>query len=182
MARLYLVRHGKAAAGWDADTDPGLDDLGRDQAERMAETLAALGPLPLISSPLRRTRETAAPLERRWSTIARIEPRIAEIPAPVADLAARAAWLSGIMQHRWSTLGPDLQAWRSTLLDTLAGIRADSVLVTHYIAINVAFGQAHGDDRVVCFRPENASCTVIETEGATLRLIEAGEEGASRVL
>ncbi len=182
MARLYLVRHGKAAAGWNADMDPGLDDLGREQAERMAESLAALGPLPLISSPLRRTRETAAPLERRWHTIARIEPRIAEIPSPAEDLAARAAWLSGVMQQRWSALGPDLLAWRSALLDTLAGIREDSVLVTHFIAINVAYGQAQGDDLVVCFRPENASCTVIETDGAALRLVEAGKEGAGRVL
>src|ERR1700733_6278687 len=135
MARLYLVRHGKAAAGWDADTDPGLDDLGREQAGRMAAALAPLGRLKLISSPLRRARETAAPLERRWNTIARIEPRIAEIPSPVEDLAARSAWLSNVMQQPWSALGPDLQAWRGTLLDTLAGLREDSVLVTHFIAI-----------------------------------------------
>ena len=182
MARLYLVRHGKAASGWDADPDPGLDDLGHEQAERRAEALAPLGPLPLISSPLRRTRETAAPLERRWNAAARIEPRIAEIPSPIEDLAARATWLSGVMQQRWSALGPDLQTWRGALLDTLAGIREDSLMVTHFIAINVAFGQATGDDRVVCFRPENASCTVIETEGGALRLIEAGAEGAGRVL
>ena len=182
MARLYLVRHGKAAAGWDADTDPGLDDLGREQAERIAAALAPLGRLTLISSPLRRARETAAPLERRWSTIARIEPRIAEIPSPVEDLAARSAWLSSVMQQPWAALDPALQAWRQRLLDALAGIREDTVLATHFIAINVAFGQATGDDRVVCFRPENASCTVIETEGGALRLIEAGAEGAGRVL
>lgn len=182
MVRLYLVRHGKAAAGWDADTDPGLDDLGREQAERRAEALAPLGPLKLISSPLRRARETAAPLERRWNTTARIEPRIAEIPSPVEDLAARSAWLSSVMQQPWSALDPTLQAWRQALLDALAGIREDSVLTTHFIAINVALGHATGDDRVVCFRPENASCTVVETDGTALRLIEAGDEGASRVL
>ena len=28
MTRVYLVRHGRAAAGWDTDPDPGLDALG----------------------------------------------------------------------------------------------------------------------------------------------------------
>ncbi len=182
MARLYLVRHGKAAAGWDADPDPGLDDLGREQAERMAAALAPLGPLPLISSPLRRARATAAPLEQRWNTNARIEPRIAEIPSPVEDGTARMAWLSGVMQQPWATLDPALQAWRQKLLDALAGIQEDTVLATHFIAINVAFGHATGDDRVVCFQPENASVTVVETDGSSLRLIEAGTEGATRIL
>ena len=50
MARLYLVRHGKAAAGWGADADPGLDEIGRNQAEQMAQGLVGLGPLPLIQT------------------------------------------------------------------------------------------------------------------------------------
>jgi hypothetical protein len=32
VTRLHLVRHGRAAAGWDTDPDPGLDDIGRRQA------------------------------------------------------------------------------------------------------------------------------------------------------
>ena len=34
--RIYMIRHGKAAAGWDGDADPGLDDVGRAQAENVA--------------------------------------------------------------------------------------------------------------------------------------------------
>ena len=56
MATLYLVRHGQAAASWGEDPDPGLNALGHGQAARMA---AALGPMPIMISPLRRTRETA---------------------------------------------------------------------------------------------------------------------------
>jgi len=90
MSRIYLVRHGRAAADWGSHVDPGLDDVGRTQAEAMASELAPKGPLPLVASPLRRTRETAAALERRWELGARIEPRVGEIPSPVEDLAARA--------------------------------------------------------------------------------------------
>src|SRR5439155_21590840 len=90
VSRIYLVRHGKAAAGWGAHLDPGLDDAGRAQAEEMAKALAPSGPLPLVASPLRRTRETAAALERRWAVAARIEPRVGEIPSPAEDLVGRA--------------------------------------------------------------------------------------------
>ncbi|MEY4230069.1 MAG: hypothetical protein RLZZ362_918, partial [Actinomycetota bacterium] len=45
MTRLYLVRHGRATAGWDVDPDPGIDELGRSQAAAVADRLAALGPM-----------------------------------------------------------------------------------------------------------------------------------------
>ena len=51
MTRLVLVRHGHASGGWDDDPDPGLDDLGRAQAEAMADLVAPLGPLPILVSP-----------------------------------------------------------------------------------------------------------------------------------
>ena len=66
MALLYLVRHGRATGGWDVDTDPGLDALGRRQADGLVERLGPLGPLPVVSSPLRRCQETAAPLAVHW--------------------------------------------------------------------------------------------------------------------
>lgn len=65
MATLFLVRHGRAAAGFDGHHDPGLDDLGRTQAISAAAHLAPLGPLAIYSSPLARARETAIPLSQR---------------------------------------------------------------------------------------------------------------------
>ena len=112
MAKIYMVRHGKAAAGFDGHADPGLDDLGRAQAEATAAMLADLGPLPIYSSPLARARETAVPLAERWSSEVIIEPRVAEIPSPTEDLAERAAWLRQAMAGSWSALDESLQAWR----------------------------------------------------------------------
>ena len=48
----------------------------------MAEVLAPLGPLPVVVSPLRRTRETAAPLLARWSVEPVVEPAVGELTAP----------------------------------------------------------------------------------------------------
>jgi len=60
--KLVLVRHGEAAAGWIDDADPGLSEVGQQQARDVVDRLVALGPLPILTSPLRRCRETAAPL------------------------------------------------------------------------------------------------------------------------
>ena len=54
------------------EKDPGLDDLGHAQAKAAALILAPLGPLPIITSPLTRTRETSRPLAEIWE----IEPRL----------------------------------------------------------------------------------------------------------
>jgi broad specificity phosphatase PhoE len=174
MARIYLVRHGKAAAGFDGHHDPGLDATGRAQADAMAREVAPLGPLALLSSPLARARETAAPLARLWNADITIEPRVAEIPSPTADLAARAAWLREAMQGRWSDLDRDLNAWRQRLIDCLLALPGDSVVVCHFIAINVAVGAAIDDDRMVLFAPDNASVTVLENAGGRLATVELG--------
>ena len=51
MPKVYMVRHGRAAANFTSDRDPGLDDLGRDQAVQAASLLAGHVPLTLLSSP-----------------------------------------------------------------------------------------------------------------------------------
>ena len=56
MAKIYMVRHGRAEDVLGESMDPGLDALGHSQAEAVAQKLASLGPLPILSSPLRRTR------------------------------------------------------------------------------------------------------------------------------
>src|SRR4051794_30130372 len=129
MPTLHLVRHGRAAAGWGDDIDPGLDEIGRAQAVAVAAALAELGPLPLISSPLRRTRETAAPLAARWGIEAEIEPLVGEIPSPTDDLAERMAWLPGALRGRWADLDEPVAAWRDQLIDYMLARPADAVIV-----------------------------------------------------
>lgn len=181
-ARVVLVRHARAAAGWGEDPDPGLDDEGRRQAEVAAAALAPAGPLPVLVSPLRRARETAAPLERLWGVEAVVDPAVGEVPSPVEDLAGRAAWLRTAMGGRWIDLAPEVDGWRRSVVDRLLALTADTVVVSHFVAINAAVGAATGDDRVVCFRPGNCSQTVLEVDGGTLRLVALGEAAATRVL
>ena len=176
MATLFLVRHGRAAAGFDGHLDPGLDDLGRTQAQNTATHLAPLGPLAIYSSPLARARETSIPLAQHWGIEPVIEFRVAEIPSPSEDLTQRALWLREAMQGRWRTLSGELQQWRHALIERLLEIDEDSVVFCHFIAINVAVGAATADDRLVCFRPDNGSVTRIANNDGRLRIIELGRE------
>ncbi|MEY2568123.1 MAG: hypothetical protein QOE35_2652 [Actinomycetota bacterium] len=182
MTRLILVRHGEAAAGWGADADPGLSAEGHGQALESAATLGPLGPLPIVVSPLRRTRETARALEQQWGVTARVEPRVGEVRSPDdADLAQRAAWLRGFMGGTWSDADARLRAWRENVLDALLALDEDTAVVTHFIAINAAVAAATGDDRVVSFAPANCSHTVLEADKGTLRIVELGDQGLSVV-
>jgi len=181
MSKIYMVRHGKAAAGFDGHPDPGLDDLGRIQAEATARVLAPLGPLPVLSSPLARARETAKPLAALWQADVIIEPRVAEIPSPTDDLTERAAWLRQAMAGRWSDLGADLMSWRRALVDCLLALQQDSVVFCHFIAINVAVGAAQDDDRLVIFWPDNGSVTQLSNEGGTLGVLELGRTAQTQV-
>lgn len=155
MPRLYLVRHAKPAAGWGQDPDPGLDTIGTAQAQTLAGELAGvLAHLPILSSPLRRCRDTARPLEHAWQQTADIFPAVAEIPAPPLDLAARHEWLRAAMPGTWPELQAsapqgcaDYLAWRQALLESLTSLQRDSVIFTHFIAINVVVGAARGVDR-----------------------------------
>jgi broad specificity phosphatase PhoE len=181
MATIFLVRHGRAAAGFDTHIDPGLDALGQTQATGVATHLAPRGPLHIYSSPLARAWQTAQPLAERWGIEPIVEHRVAEIPSPMDDLAQRSAWLREVMQGRWRAQSADLQRWRDELVQCLLEIREDSVVFCHFVAINVAVGAATSDDRVVCFRPDNGSITRLANNDGQLRMIELGRQGDTRI-
>jgi len=185
MSLLYLIRHGQASSTWEpGDLDPGLSEVGRAQAEARAEQMAGVrlhsAPLALLSSPLRRARETAAALERRWRSVTTIEPRVGEIQAFGVAPERRREWLRSILPLRWSELaapGSPLDRWRNDVLQALLAITQDTVVFSHSVAINVAVGFALGDDRVTCFLPANCSMTMVESDGKGMRVVELGEAG-----
>lgn len=190
MTRIFLVRHGRAAAGWDTAMDPPLDDLGREQAAATASRLAvrlqdakwSLGDVDVVTSPLLRCRQTAAEYERVTGTIARVDSRIAEIPSPVSvDMSDRVTWLRRVMQGTWSELivrdGDAYSQFRNGLLTWACSVRRDTVAFSHFVAINAVIGAATNDDRLVISSVDNASVTVIGVDAdGTLTLLEGGAE------
>ncbi|MBC8175992.1 MAG: histidine phosphatase family protein [Deltaproteobacteria bacterium] len=182
MAKLYLVRHGRATAEWNEDYDPGLDELGRSQAQRAAQALKPLGPLRIISSPLARARETAIPLAEAWGCSVEIEERVGEIPPPETGLTDRGLWLGEVMAQKWPDLSRDLKVWRKGIIEALLSLDSETVVFSHFIAINAAVGRATGDERVVSFMPNNGSITVISTDNGRLQLVRLGSQGETETL
>jgi len=179
---IFLVRHGEAAARWHESDDPGLSELGRQQAEKAARQL--LDRIPpesrLLSSPMQRARETAAPL----ATALGAEPTIAEpfreIPTPVA-LAERQIWLNRIARQTWSEQQAMVQEWRLALLAALREIREPAVVFTHFMVLNAIVSELRADDRVVSFLPDNASVTTLQGFGDDLQVAELGRQFRTRV-
>ena len=98
MAEIHLVRHGRAAAGWDIDVDPPLDDLGRTQARAVADELGPLGPLAVVTSPLRRCRETADVYAAPRALAPLVASEVREIPSPEGyAIGERVEWLRTVM-------------------------------------------------------------------------------------
>jgi probable phosphomutase (TIGR03848 family) len=105
MATVLLVRHGRSTAnvaGILAGRSAGvnLDDVGRSQAKRQAERLAAVPLVAVISSPLARCRQTAQILvENRDDTVSvQLEARLLESDygqwqgRPLKELAQEPLW------------------------------------------------------------------------------------------
>lgn len=176
---LYLVRHGQAAAGSE-DLDPGLAEIGHRQARATAEALRERRVARLVVSPLRRTRETAEPIAGASGLIAEVREEVAEVFAPDMPVERRVAMIGPFMAGRWSEQAEDLRRWRQRVVDTLIELALDTasrdgdlVVVSHYIAIGVAIGEALGDDRVVPVPMANCAITTIEAGHGGLTLMEA---------
>ena len=182
LIKLYLIRHGRPSAGFAEAVDPGLDEVGRGQAEAIAQELASLGPLSLITSPLRRARETAAPFETLWQVQAKVEHVVAEIPTPTPDPQTRSAWLHKALRGYWSDLPMAYQEWRDRVADFLITLGTSTVITTHFIAINAAVGVATGDDRMICFEPDHCSCTKLEVVDGKLQVASLGRQRATQIL
>ena len=185
MATVRFVRHGQASAGWGTDPDPDLDELGRSQSEAVAHTLNAqvgAAPVEVWTSPLLRCRSTAQPFVRLRNTEAQVVDAVREIPSP-ADIttAARIEWLRAAMEGTWSALGGEFELYRDRLVDVVTAITDDTVVFSHFIAINAMIGACIGDDRLVIRSLANTSVTIIEVTDGSLTLVESGEEAETLI-
>lgn len=190
MTLLYLLRHGRAAAGWDTAVDPPLDEVGQAQAERAAHHLQSMFEVEqidttnvdVVTSPLLRCRQTAAAFTAISGRAARVEDRIAEIPSPVGvAMSDRVSWLREAMQGTWADLarreGETYARFHAHLIDWARGVQRPTVAFSHFVAINAVIGAGLADDRLVIRRLDNASITTMRvgTDGVLTMLQGGGE-------
>jgi len=189
MNRVHVIRHGRPAATWGGeDEDPGLDGMGLAQAMTVAREILALPadqrPTRVVSSPLRRCRETAEPLADALGVAVEIDPRVGEIPTPKALSAAdRPDWLRRAFGGRWDEMVGDLDyvGWTRSVAAALRE-HAGAAVFSHFVALNAAVSVATGAPEVLAFRPDHCSRTVFEIDGERLILVDKGREAQSQVL
>lgn len=181
MPKVYMVRHGRAAANFTTDRDPGLDDLGRAQAVNAASVLMNHAPLQLLSSPLKRAQETAAPLAEQLKQAVSIDERVAEVPSLGIRLEDRGTWLQTVMQGHWPEQPDALQQWRDHMAQCFMACTEDTVIFSHFVAINAMVSYATQRDEVLVCRPDNGSITIFDIQPSGITLIDQGAEAKTHV-
>ena len=148
----------------------------------MVERRPAGTPIPIRVSTTkvvvrRRCRETAGFLSAKWKyDPVTVQPLVAEIPSPAGlVMGERVDWLRAAMAGTWADLGPRYTSFRDEVVAYVANLRRDTVIFSHFIAINAVIGACRGDDRLVIASLDNASVTVVDIdETGRLSLARAG--------
>ncbi len=191
MPKVYLVRHGKPVSGWgdaQSDPDPGLDADGLAQALAVAHQLLDLPeaerPGRVVSSPLRRCRETAQPLADLLGVEVEIEPAVSEIPTPAGIAASeRSDWLRRAFSGCWEDVegDRDYATWAADVARAVCR-HPGAAIFSHFVAINAAVSQAVGDARVRQFEPGHVSVTSFDVKDGTLKVLQTGVTATTRIL
>ena len=186
--RLVLWRHGQTI--WNAEhrfqgqTDIGLDETGKAQAERAARLLAGLSPAMIVSSDLSRAANTAAPLSRLTGLSVTLDKDLRERHGGcwegLTDTEIRTRYPA---EHAsWMPLDgepPQTVADRvASALQRTAGTLDDgglAVVVSHGAALRLGMSRLLGmpDDLFGVLGPlSNCSWSVVGTRRGDWRLLE----------
>jgi probable phosphoglycerate mutase len=173
-ARIVLVRHGQstwnAAGRLQGQADPPLSRLGRREAVALRPVLGGFPAGRVLSSDLRRTRETAAALGHPdaapypiWREIG-----VGEWAGrPLADLPAgpEPSWRGGDLVPPGGERWDELAARVADALEALMDEGGDWLVVTHGGVIRAAVSFVTGADARRMAGPGNASVTVVTPGG-----------------
>ncbi len=192
---IWLARHGETT--WNAEgryqgrRESHLSELGTRQANALAAHFAAArdrgdaNPQRIVSSPLARTRETAAPIARALGLEIETDDRLIEIAHGTWEGEYRndierddperyAAWRARperVSFDGGESLGDVMVRWQSFSTDVFVANGADVLVMTHDAVVRCALLALRGEtlERFWQIHVENASyATIANTEGVRL--------------
>ncbi len=180
MTKIFLIRHGEASRDYTEDADPGLSDKGKTQALALRPFFANQSPLKIYSSPLRRASETAKLVAGDTAKIFE-EPSMSEIPSNTQELSERGTWLKEVIGRNWDKQPKRLTAWRNQIISFLESQTENTIVFTHFIAINAVVGHLTNSLSVVVCKPDNCSITVLEVSDQKLQLLSLPDESETLI-
>jgi broad specificity phosphatase PhoE len=192
---LAFVRHAepvRTVAGTVAGpADPGLTELGFEQSRRLAAWLALERVDAVLSSPMRRARETAAPVAAALGIDVEIVDGLIEYDAtsddyiPMDELQASGdpRWLA-MVEGRWEEFGADpAHVFKARVAHTVeaiveqyAGKRV--VAVCHGGVVNCALASVLDIDRYLWFEPVYTSISRVRASRSGIRSVVSLNERA----
>jgi len=188
--QLILIRHAlpiRVETRDGSPADPPLAPSGIEQASRLASWLARQPLDRLYSSPLRRARETAAPVAQRLGLAIEIEPRVsefdreAELYVPLEELKRTdyAAWLAFVRGGYGDLV--DVEAFRAGVVEGLEEIiaanpRRSVAVVCHGGVINAWAAHVLGIGFRLFFGPDYTSLNRFVAARSGERSIESLNE------
>ena len=190
---LYLVRHGEPwrveAGASDGPADPGLTERGCDQAERLASWLAAERIDTIVTSPLLRARETAAPLAARLEIDPIVDGGVTEYDAhsdeyiPIEEQRASNddRWKASVAGE-WED-GVDPEEFQARVVASIDAIAARFTgrrvaVIAHGGVINVYTAHVLGLPNRLWFHPEYTSVSRVLAARNGLRSVASLNETA----
>ena len=163
MTTLIFVRHGEtdwnAQHRWQGHSDTQLNDVGREQAHRLAEELETVD--AVYSSDLARARETAEILAGRLSLEVRLDPRLRE--------RGFGAWEGMTMNEIESSFPEEQARWRA---GNAAGVGEESF---------EAFATRVGSFIEEVSRRHDGEAILVVAHGGTIRVAHAAAAGLDYV-
>jgi 2,3-bisphosphoglycerate-dependent phosphoglycerate mutase len=192
---LVFVRHAEPvrtpAGSVNGPADPGLTPLGTQQAQRLAAWLAHERIDAVLSSPMRRARETAAPVAAAFGLDVEIVDGLIEYDAtsddyiPMEELQAAGdpRWLA-MVEGRWESFGADpahvfkarVAQCVEEIVERYPGRRV--VAVCHGGVVNCALASILGIDRYLWFEPVYTSISRVVASRSGVRSIVSLNERA----
>jgi broad specificity phosphatase PhoE len=116
-----------------------------------------------------------------WNSGIAIESRVGEIPSPDGvALEDRGTWLREIMAGTWTQAaersGTHYVNYRDAIAACVASCKTDTVIFSHFVAINAVIGAAQGRDEVLIASLDNCSVTTFDITDGRLTVLEIGGE------
>jgi probable phosphoglycerate mutase len=188
--RLILIRHALPHRAEDVagGADPGLTELGQQQAERVAKTLTDLETPVLFSSPQRRARETAEPLARALGLPVTVDPGLAEYDMhgrhyiPIAEMEHADPAMFRRLRDGLLPEGIDVAAFTSRVAGAFEAIAeacpgaVTAVCFSHAGAINAYLASLLGLARPLTFPLDYAGITRITVSRGGRRSVRTVNE------
>ena len=177
QSHIILVRHGEASAGWSMHPDPGLSELGFEQAAKAGKSLIKkISSYNLLSSPKKRAIETMEMMIEEKGCSFQLDSRFIEIPSGNINADKKKEWLVNIFTTPIEELPEEVKEWRNKLINWLKEAEGNFIVTTHFMVINALVSHITSNHAISYFHPDYASRTEIFIRNGELTQLILGDD------